>query len=97
MTTRTLVTDNAQVSVYEIRDDQGVLVGTDAVGKPALEEVNRQTVEDRLRLGLQANEAFRVLPSPTTNQVNAQVKALAKTVTALVKLQLDLLGDTTGT
>ncbi len=95
--TRTLVFEDATVSIYELRNAQGVLVGTDAVGKPIPEEVNRRTIEDSLRLALQASAAYQALPLPSSTQNTAQVKAMTKAVTALVKLQLDLLGDTTGT
>lgn len=58
---------------------------------------NMTSLTDKATQALSANVAFLAIASPTAAQVATQVKALTRQVDALIKLQLDLLDDTTGT
>lgn len=58
---------------------------------------NRDTLTSKATAALAANVTFLAIASPSTAQVTAQVKALTRQVDALIKLQLSLLDDTTGT
>jgi len=62
-------------------------------------EVNRLTIEDRLRQALTNNATYLAIATPTAAQTTAQAKALTRQVSALIRHQLagDLLADTTGT
>ena len=59
-----------------------------------LVEGNRTTLADRAATALQTNADFLALASPTNPQTLAQVKALTRQNTALIRLVLGLLEST---
>ncbi len=62
---------------------------------PAAE--NRDDLHAKARQALAANTTYLALPTPTNAQVVAQVARLTRECSALIKLLLDDLNDTTGT
>lgn len=58
------------------------------------ERANRATLVDRAATALQANRDFLALASPTNAQTLAQVKALTRQNTALIRLALGRLDST---
>jgi hypothetical protein len=58
---------------------------------------NAQTLKVRANAAVAANTAFLAVPAPTNVQVLAQVQLLTKQCTALIKLTLSALADTSGT
>lgn len=69
----------------------------DARAAEAARGANEATIRSRAATALAANNAFLALSSPTNAQVLAQTKVLTRENTALIKLALGLLDDTTGT
>lgn len=60
-------------------------------------ESNRVLLESRAQSALVANTSFLAITSPTNAQVLAQVKILTRECSALIKLLLRELSDTSGT
>lgn len=67
------------------------------VKAPDAVTTNLNTIQAGLQTALAANVTFLAIASPTTAQVTAQNKALTRQVDALIKIQLGLLTDTSGT
>jgi hypothetical protein len=61
------------------------------------EDTNRQSIETKAVNALAANVTFLALANPTSAQVSAQVKLLTRETSALIRLLLNQLTDTTGT
>ncbi len=59
--------------------------------------VNERDMRQKLDTALGVNATYQALGSPTATQNLAQIRALTKECNALIRLQLDLLADTTGT
>jgi len=74
----------------------GQLTGTTTVTVPD-GDVNADTLRDRAAQAIAANQTFLGLASPTNPQTVAQVQRLTRECTALIRLMLGLLDDTTGT
>ena len=60
-------------------------------------DTNDRTIRQRLRNGLDANTTFLALASPTNVQTLAQVRALTRENTGLIRLALDALDAADGT
>ena len=60
----------------------------------AVTDGNRTTLTDRAATALQANRDFLALAAPTNAQTLAQVKALTRQNTAIIRLLLGLLDGT---
>lgn len=58
---------------------------------------NSVTVHNRAETGLAVNSAFLAISSPSNAQTLAQVKALTRQVSGLIRLTLGKLDDITGT
>lgn len=91
---RTLLSDDGAVRVYEVTDDGGTVIGRDyeAIQTPAM--LNEATIRDRATTALTVNRDFLAIASPSNAQTLAQVKALTRQNTAVIRLLLGLLDDT---
>lgn len=96
MTTRVLISDDGVVQVWRINNDQGQQVGTDLVEIPTTQGINLAALQNRAQAALATNTAFLAVASPTNAQTLAQVKALTKECSALIRLMLGLLDSTDG-
>lgn len=96
MTTRTQVAEDAVSITYEVRNGAKV-VGYDREPKLTLDETNAATLRGRAGAALDVNAAFLAIPSPTNAQTLTQVQRLTRECTALIRLLLGRLEDTTGT
>lgn len=65
--------------------------------KPGTALANRDDITTKARAALAANTAYLAIASPTNAQVVAQVARLTRECSAIIKLLLDDLADTTGT
>jgi hypothetical protein len=54
---------------------------------------NLHTVESRVRDALAANKTFLAIATPTNSQTLAQVRALTRQVSALIRMKLDDFRD----
>ncbi len=91
---RTLVSDDGSVRVWDVTDDAGNLIGHDIEPIPTPEQVREVQLRSRAATALNTNRAFLALGSPSNAQVLAQVKALTRQVSALIRLELQALDDT---
>jgi hypothetical protein len=64
---------------------------------PGTPAANRQSIETKAINALAANVTFLAIGNPTSAQVTAQVKLLTRETSALIRLLLNQLTDTTGT
>jgi hypothetical protein len=95
---RTLISDDGSTRVWQHTDTAGHPTGTTAeVYVLPPEEANRQTLQSRAEQALATNATFLAIASPTNAQTLAQVRALTRETTALIRLLLDKTGDTAGT
>jgi hypothetical protein len=81
--------------VIETWDTKGHLL--DAVDDRSPAEVNADRLFDRATQAIAANAAYLALASPSAAQTTAQVKALTRECTALIRLLLGELDSTDGT
>lgn len=58
---------------------------------------NANDLQSKVQAALTSNAAYLALASPTAAQTTAQVKALTREISALIRLTQNLLDDTTGT
>ena len=108
---RTTFADGALVEQEELHDDGTVTVkdgaGQVTATRPATPETlarviaagverNRTTIEQRAKAALTTNAEFLADQAPTQATVLAQVRALTRETTALIRLMLDDLDSDTG-
>ncbi len=74
----------------------GVLVGAEQVDVPQT-DINRDDISAKAQQALAVNAAFLALAAPTNAQVIAQTQRLTRETTAVIRLLLGLLDDTSGT
>lgn len=58
---------------------------------------NSRDMRQKLETALGINATYAAVANPTAAQNLAQIRALTKECNSLIRLQMDLLGDTTGT
>lgn len=58
---------------------------------------NANDLQTKVQAALTTNATYLALASPTAAQTTAQVKALTREISALIRLTQNLLDDTTGT
>lgn len=75
-------------------DKDGNLVAEQVVEVDDTAEVNKVTIEDRAVAALADNRTFLAIASPTNAQVVAQVKALTRQNSAVIRLILNRLEGT---
>lgn len=75
-------------------DEAADLAAMDAANTAA---TNRGTLTDKATAAIAANVTYLGIASPTNAQVAAQVKALTREATAVIRLLLDRTDDTAGT
>lgn len=97
MPTKTLISQDAQKRVYEVRDDTGQLLHTAVEAILLPEDQNRVTLTERAAQALNANATFLGVASPTNAQVVAQVQRLTRECSALIRLLVGALDDISGT
>lgn len=66
-----------------------------ATTSPSL--VNQATITQRAQAALATNTTYLAIPTPSNAQIAAQVQALTKECSALIRLLLGLLDSTAGT
>lgn len=67
------------------------------VKRERVRDGNERTLHNRARNALATNATYLALASPTNAQTAAQVRALTRQVTALIRLTLDDIDDIAGT
>jgi hypothetical protein len=72
-------------------------VGVNRVWKAGSPGANQRDLQDKATQALAANQAFLAVGAPSNVQVVAQVKALTRECSALIRLLLSQLDDTAGT
>lgn len=97
MTTRQLIVDNGVTRLYRVLDGAGQPVGFDEEPVAGTPVANASALSDRAAQALAANATYLAIATPTNAQVAAQVQRLTKECSALIRLLLGLLDDTTGT
>ena len=80
----------------ETYDNQGHVIATKTVAVPP-EVVNRDAITARAVAALNVNATFLSVGSPSNAQVLAQVQALTKECSGLIRLLLGLLDSSAGT
>lgn len=95
MSRRELISDDGAVRRFRVFTDQGELIGTDEETIPTPVQVNEMTLRTRATQALATNAAYLQVTAPTNAQVVAQVTALTRECSALIRLVLNLT-DTTG-
>lgn len=87
--TRVLVEDQGNVKLYNIVNEEGIVVGQEREQMFSTEEVNRLSILNKANQALADNVAFLALTPPTAAQIAAQVKALTRQNNALIRLVLN--------
>lgn len=91
----TIIQDNTEYTITRTTSAAGF---TDSfVWKPGTPQANRDDVLEKARTALAANNAYLAVTTPTNVQVVAQVQRLTRECSAIIKLLLEDLADTTGT
>ncbi len=75
----------------------GTLLADVAVEVDITERTNREDLRSKAQQALAVNATFLALGAPTNPQVIAQVQRLTRENTAIIRLLLGLLDDTSGT
>ena len=97
MTTRVLLADDGRIRLYRVLDSQGVQIGVDEEAIPTTVDINSATMRSRAINALTANGNYLAVGTPTNAQVVAQVAALTKECSGIIRLMLGQLDDITGT
>lgn len=87
-------TRRALTAAEQQQADADSATGVQVSSVQATRDANRQTLIDRATQALDTNRAFTALPSPTQAQALAQVQALTRQNTALIRLLVGLLDAT---
>ena len=93
-----LISDDGSTRVWEHTDGTGKIIGSST--EPYVldaAEANQATLRERTKQALAANATFLAVGAPTNAQTLAQVRALTRECTALIRLLLGELDDVTGT
>jgi len=96
ITTRVLI-DAPDGQVIEERDDSIRYLGIRFEPKAGTPAANELSLRDKASQAVQANNTFLGIASPSNAQVVAQVQRLTRENTALIKLVLGAIDDTSGT
>jgi hypothetical protein len=105
-----LITAGEEIHPADIREDTHWVVDvTDLPTQPEIgwaydgatftepvADVNRRSLNQKAANALKGNQTFQALQSPTNAQVLAQVQALTRQATALIRLVADQLDTTDG-
>lgn len=86
--------DGSTIETITYSDGSRSIQYTPGPGTPA---ANQQTLQARAQLALTANATYLAIASPSNAQVSAQVTALTKEATAVIRLLLGQLDSTSGT
>jgi hypothetical protein len=95
LNTPTVLEDNAEYQKIATRTQNGGTV--QIVPKAGSRIANRTDVLDKARAALATNATYLAVGAPSNAQNLAQIRALTRQVNGLIKLQLDDMGDVTGT
>lgn len=91
----TIVYENAEVQVVRIESAAGFT--EQYIYKPGTPQANLADIAAKARAAIAANTTYLGIATPTNAQVVAQVARLTRECTAIIKLLLDDLADTSGT
>ena len=94
MTIRTKVHEDDFSITYEVKDDDGNVIGEDVERKPTPEDSARSTLDQRLDQALDGLRSYVALSSPTAAQTTAAVKLLSRVAIALIRLWRNRLDGT---
>lgn len=90
MASRQLISDDGTFAVYAHFDDAGNVTGQVREPSPSYvpppEVSNSSSLEERLLAALSTNAAFLALDTPTNAQTVAQVRALTRECSALIRV-----------
>lgn len=76
---------SANVTVYDVYNDQDVWIGTDREDRSMTSEINQSNIRAKLEQALGVNSTFIALTTPTVAQAVAQVKILSRENNALIR------------
>jgi hypothetical protein len=88
----TLTSDDGSLQIYRRPDGSQY-----AVQSPNGPVANKQALTDKAAAALAANATFLAIGAPTNAQTLAQVQKLTRQMNALIRIDLNLLDDITGT
>lgn len=86
MSTRTLISEDENVRVYEVSNDQGEVIGRDVERKLTVEETIEQTTNERLDVALDAMRAHVARGTFTAQQRDAALLLVLRVCIGLVRL-----------
>lgn len=86
---RTLIETTAAFKRYRVTNAQGQVIGED-IESTVPADLNAAAITVKAQQALTANATFRTIATPTNADIVAQVKALTRQNTALIRLVLGL-------